>query len=395
MKEMPMHGKFCRNILRLFSIVSALFLLTGCEKIQSLKSDFNSWRTGKEAEPTIEESKEKFQTDQSGEYFQAQKTILRDFVEKRGILAASERIDIRADKGLKLGPAKVEPFAKVKKGQLLFEVDTKDIVAKQIETRERLEQSKVDLNSAKAQLGFAKKQLDRKKVLSQKGITPKKELEDTEQAFDQANTTVQTKELELKKAARENAEANAAMTSANVISPIDGVVSKIDPGAKDVAEGHVLATISNMSSLSIYIVADESLVTRMPPGFKVNVSLDALQGKIIAGIVKSSAKAAQGNEFSNNFEIKIDLPEEQTKDENLNDGFEATVTAVFEERTDVIAIPKSAIRQSGENIFLLVAKSMGGRASLRKAKIGLQTELEAEVLEGISLGEFVLVGKRG
>ena len=390
-----MHGKFCRNILRLFSIVSALFLLTGCEKIQSLKSDFNSWRAGKDAEPKIEESKEKFQTDQSGEYFQAQKTILRDFVEKRGILAASERIDIRADKGLKLGPAKVEPFAKVKKGQLLFEVDTKDIVAKQIETRERLEQSKVDLNSAKAQLGFAKKQLDRKKVLSQKGITPKKELEDTEQAFDQANTTVQTKELELKKAARENAEANAAMTSANVISPIDGVVSKIDPGAKDVVEGHVLATISNMSSLSIYIVADESLVTRMPPGFKVNVSLDALQGKIIAGTVKSSAKAAQGNEFSNNFEIKIDLPEEQTKDENLNDGFEATVTAVFEERTDVIAVPKAAIRQSGENIFLLVAKSVGGRAILRKAKIGLQTELEAEILQGISLGEYVLVGKRG
>ncbi len=390
-----MYKKIDRRISIVFQIVAALSLLTSCEKIQSLKSDFNNWRSGKKNAPNTESPKEISGSDtETGEYFPVQKTTLKDFFEKRGTLAASERIDIRADKNLKLGPAAVKIFATVKKGQILFEVDTKEIVKKQIETKERLEQSKVDLKSAIVQLGFAKKQLDRKKVLAQKGITPKKELEDTEQAFEQANTAVQTKELELKKAERENVEANAAMTSANVISPIDGVVAKIDQGAKDVSEGHVLATISNMTSLSVYITVDESLITRMPPGFAVNVRLDALQGKVITGAVKSAGKSAQGKEFSNNFEIKIDLPAEQTKGENLNDGFEATVTAIFEERKDVLTIPKAAIKQSGGDTFLLVANSMGGRVSPRKVKIGLRTELEVEVLEGISLDEFVVVDKR-
>jgi macrolide-specific efflux system membrane fusion protein len=378
----------------MFAMFASLMVFCGCENIQNLKAGFNKWRKSEEPTKVAQEGSMTDAEPGAGEYFPVQKVTLKDSVSKRGVLSASERVDIRADKNLKLGSAKVETFAKVKKGQLLFEVDTKEIVAKQIESKERLEQAKIDLDSAKTQLGFLTKQLDRKKVLAQKGITPKKELEDTEQEFEQADTAVQTKELDLKKAARENAEANAAMTSANIISPIDGIVSKIDQGAKDVSEGHVLATISNMNSLSIYVVVDESMITRMPVGFPVEVSLDALQGKVITGVVKSAAKS-QSSAFSNNFEVKVDLPEDATKGENLNDGFEASVTAVFEERKEVLAIPKAAIKQSGDGTFVLVAKSLGGRPSPRKAKIGLQTELEAEVIEGLSIGEYVVVGKRG
>jgi RND family efflux transporter MFP subunit len=390
-----MNIKFISAKVSIFAVLTSPMIFCGCENIQNLKADFNKWRKGESSKEVTQEGSVADAEPGTGEYFPVQKVTLKDSVSQRGVLSASERIDIRADKNLKLGPAKVATFAKVKKGELLFEVDTKDIVSKQIESKERLEQAKIDLDAAKTQLGFATKQLERKKVLAQKGITPKKELEDTEQAFEQADTAVQTKELDLKKAARENAEANDAMTSANIIAPIDGIVSKIDQGAKDVSEGHVLATISNMNSLSIYVVVDESMITRMPVGFPVEVSLDALQGKIITGVVKSAGKSAQGLAFSNNFEVKIDLPADSTKGENLNDGFEATVTAVFEERKEVLAIPKAAIKQSGDGTFVLVAKSLGGRPSPRKAKIGLQTELEVEVIEGLTIGEYVVVGKRG
>lgn len=376
-------------------MLASAFAFSGCQKVQKIKTDLKSWWSSKSAEEGQNAAAPKASDEAVGEYFPVKKTTLKDALEKRGTLSATERIEIRADKKLKLGPAKVEAFAKVKKGQVLFEVDTKEVVAKQIETKERLEQTKIDVQAAKSQLDFAKKQVDRKRALAQKGITPKKELEDTEQAYEQALTGLQTKELELKKADREASEASIAVTSASVISPIDGVVSKIDQGAKDIEEGFAMATISNMASLSVYIEADEGLVSRLPPGYVVDVTLDALGQTTLKGSVKSVAKSQNGGEFGKVFEIRIDLPPEVTKGQNLKDGFEATVTAVFEERKNVLSVPKAALKQNGSDTYLLVAKSSGGKPSSRKATVGLQTELEAEIMEGVSPGDFVVAGPRG
>ncbi|MCX6127274.1 MAG: hypothetical protein NTV34_21345 [Proteobacteria bacterium] len=140
--------------------------LGSCQKIRPLKEGVSSWFSSSpkpvvsaksaEATPGINTS--------NGSFFKIKKSTLRDQLELRGSLRASERVEVRSDKRVRIGPAQVKLYAPVKAGQLLFEVDTKDLKTKQAETKERLEQVKIDLQASKSQLEFSKKQYERKKI---------------------------------------------------------------------------------------------------------------------------------------------------------------------------------------------------------------------------------------
>jgi macrolide-specific efflux system membrane fusion protein len=382
-------------------VILAMTTLNACAKLESLKARVASWTEfrGKDQKaPSDTDSKKSSQTTQGSEpsndyeYFQIKTGNLRDSRTVRGKLQPSERVEIRADRRVRIGPAKMKLYANVKKGDVIFEVDSKDLVQKQLELKERFDQVKVDLQSAKSQLTFAQKQFDRKKALSKKGIAPTKELEEAEKQLDQATTAIQTKTLDLRKAEREMSVAAASITTANIVAPLAGVVSTVVPGGDEVNQGQVLVTISDTSKLALMVQVDDTLVTKIPVGFEVDVTIDAVPGKKLKGVVAGSTPSGtSGQSLVKTYDLKVQFSDDQIKGLNLKDGFEATLTATFKSRDNVLTTPLGALRFNGSDGYLLVASAMGGRASARPVKIGIKTEHEAEIVDGVKLGEFALV----
>ena len=382
-----------KNTAPTLKISLLIFAVTlgSCQKVSLMKQSVSSW-FGSDQKP-IAAAKNTQGTPalntSNGSFFKIKRSTLRDQLELRGSLRASERVEVRSDKRVRIGPAQVKLYATVKTGQLLFEVDTKDLKTKQAETKERLEQVKIDLQASKSQLEFSKKQYERKKSLAKKGIAPQKELDDAEKQYDQAKTAIQTKELDLRKNEREYATASSTVTTANIVAPIDGIVSTVVNGGDEINQGQLLATISNPAKLSLFVELDETVVTKMQPGFEVEIRLDAFPEKTFPGTIKSSQASATSQGLLKTYETRIDIDANQTKSLSIRDGYEGTMIATFGKRDLTLTVPIGAIKQSGPDSYLLIAASMGGSVSARPVKTGLKTVSEIEIIEGAKEDELV------
>lgn len=151
----------------------------------------------------------------------------------------------------------------VKKGELLIKLD-------QIDLEQIVARAKERVSGAQAVLALADSSYKRTKQLFDKNVTSLKQLE-----IDEKNQKSATSEL----AAAEHSlkEAQENLSFANIISPIDGIISErfADPG--DLASpGKILMTIFDPQRLMLYVPVRESLVTSIKIGDSVDFHVAAL-----------------------------------------------------------------------------------------------------------------------
>jgi HlyD family secretion protein len=87
--------------------------------------------------------------------------------------------------------------------------------------------------------------------------------------------------------------------------------------------------------------------------------------------------------------VIIDLVEPPQERPTLGDAFRVEARIVEWESADVLKLPLSALFRDGDEWAVFVVER--GTARLRRVKIGHQSSLEAEVLEGLSAGEEVIL----
>lgn len=369
----------------------AIYALTGFHSCQKLRQ-FHGKESSKNSSSEQKNDKAESNKLPSGwTYFQAKTNSIYDTTEAQGKLEATEKVEIRADKRMRIGPAKYKVGDPVKRGDVIFVVDTKDFEQKKIESQERVAQLNVDIKSSKAQFAFAAKQLERKTSLADKGIVAQKDLDEAQKAFVAAESDLKTKELELRKAERELANATETVSSANVVSPINGIVASVSPGGDEIGQGQSLATIANPAQLGVSILTDETKVTKFKVGQIVQVSLDAEPDAMIDGSVKNIEATAGQKGAVNQYKIFIVIPASLISSMKLRDGYTARIRAVFSGKDKALVIPRSAVKRNGKDTYALVADSKNGTPSAKAIKLGISTDLETEVLEGLKEGLFVAV----
>ncbi len=377
--------------------LSAVVLIApACSKLNSLKATVGhrlGLSDGK-ASSTSQEKDTVSSKDLIYSYFPAKKTTISDSIVFDGKLEAAEKVELRADKRMRLGPAKFKVGEQVKRGSILFVVDTKELEQKRVESKERVDQLNVDIKSSRAQFAFAAKQLERKTGLVKKGIAAQKELEEAEKAFVAAEADLKTKELELRKAERELATAAESVTAANIVSPIDGIIASTSNGGDDVNQGQQLALVANPRELAVSIQVDEIRVTKFKIGQSVDITIDAVQGKSFKGLIKSIDASSQRGGAMSQYNVSVSLPAETVKSNGLRVGYSAKISAVFSAKENAIVVPRAALKQEGSQYFVLVADGRGKTPTAKAVKIGVQTDLEAEVSVGIKAGDFVVVSQK-
>lgn len=381
----------------LVAVLSAgVLIVPACSKLSSLKATVGHRLGLSEGKggSTSQEKDAAISKDLIFSYFPAKKTIISDSIVFDGKLEAAEKVELRADKRMRLGPAKFKVGEQVKRGSILFVVDTKELEQKRVESKERVDQLNVDIKSSRAQFAFASKQLERKTGLVKKGIAAQKELDEAEKAFVAAEADLKTKELELRKAERELATAAESVTAANIVSPIDGIIASTSNGGDDVNQGQQLALVANPRELAVSFQVDEIRVTKFKIGQSVDIAIDAVQGKSFKGLVKSIDASSQRGGTMSQYNVSVSLPAETVKSNGLRVGYSAKISVVFSTKENVIVVPLAALKQEGSQYFVLAADGRGKTPTAKAVKVGVQTDLEAEVSEGLKVGDFVVVGQK-
>ncbi|MGB4066874.1 MAG: efflux RND transporter periplasmic adaptor subunit [Nitrospira sp.] len=255
----------------------------------------------------------------------------------------------------------VREGSRVSKGQLLIQLDSRDLQA--------------DLARAHAEVENAKAHLDRMNQLYAQDAVSKQEMENATRAYRVAEAN------------RRAVEAQLSYTM--VRAPFEGVITEKKVEAGELASpGQPLLKMEDPQRLRLEATVAEGDLKSVSRGDKIPVVIDALGGQALTGLVSQILPA--GDPHTHTFMVKVDLP----KTPGLKTGMFGRFQ-LDKGLTQTILVPSAAVVERGELSSLYVVGS-DQTARLRWVKLGRRFEQQVEILSGLNVGERVLVdGSRG
>jgi HlyD family secretion protein len=221
--------------------------------------------------------------------------------------------------------------SKVKKGQLIAELDKSTLFSS-------LQNSEADLERAQANFEYQESRLTRNKVVYEKDLLAKSE-------FDLILYNYKTSKAEVKSAKANLSRAKRNLSYASIYSPIDGIVLN-----RAVEEGQTVAasmntpelfTITNdLSTMEVEANIDEADIGQLEMGQRVDFTVDAFSELTFKGDVAEIR--LQPNEASNVITytaiITVSNP-----DLKLKPGMTASITIYIEEANDVLIVKEKVL----------------------------------------------------
>lgn len=263
-----------------------------------------------------------------------------------GTLQATVTVQVGAQVSGRIAKLNADFNSTVKKGDLIAKLDPQLFIAAVEREKANFASAKASVVRAEAQQRDAEMVLRRTKALNEQGLASASELQtaETNVSVTAAATEVARATLQQAVAALNQAQVNLSYT--DIRSPIDGTVisRNVDVGQTVAAslQAPVLFTIAeDLRKMQVHTSVAEGDVGRLTPGMDVTFTVDAFPGQRFKGKVGQIRNAAQTVQNVVTYDAVIDV---DNSDLRLRPGMTATVTIVYAERADVVAVPNAALR---------------------------------------------------
>ncbi len=282
----------------------------------------------------------------------------------------------------------------VKKGQILIQLDSRQMATKLQQAREglsvannNLKQTHKSMDEARANLDQAQTAYNRTSKLFKAEIVPSQKLEIDKSAFLQAKARLeQIQEAQLsakasiRKAQEIVKEAKIGLGYTKITSPANGVVAKrfIDPGDLAVV-GKPLLVIQTSGALRLEANVRESLINKIIQGNEYEVKIQTI-GKSVVSVVEEIVPYA--DPATRTFMVKAALP----KTPGIYPGmFGRLLIPLGKENT--LLIPEKAVIRVGQ--LELVNVKHNNRWQRVYIKTGRIFDKKIEVLSGLTSDETI------
>jgi RND family efflux transporter MFP subunit len=265
-------------------------------------------------------------------------------------------------------------------GQTLVVLDDAALRASADQAQAAVKAAQGQQIAAQTDANLAASTLERYRQLqSEKSVSPQ-EMDEVARRAEAAAARLDAMRAQTE-AARAQASGAAAMLSyTRLRAPFSGVVTArmADPGTM-AAPGLPLLQIDQAGALQLQTTVDESAISAIHKGIKVQVSFEGSTSTALSGTVAEINAAADPT--SHSFLVKIDLPSSG----QLRAGMYATAEFSNGLR-QAILIPRSSVVSRGSLVCAYVLDSRG-IAQLRSVTLGAAQGNLVEVLSGIATGE--------
>ncbi len=250
-----------------------------------------------------------------------------------------------------------------------------------------------NLNSILSSLGNARRAIE----------SSQRSLDDT-QLTNPIDMRSQENTVAQRKAALQDAQANLA--NYVIRAPFAGIVAKSEMKAGDSVSGStVIATLLTKQSIA-QISLNEVEIAQVKIGQKVTLTFDAVEELTITGNVVEVDPLGTVSQGVVTYGVSIGF---DTQDERVKPGMSASAAVITGAKQDVLLVPNSAVKSSGETRYVempgdvaaasqLVASAMNasgvalGTPPQRKlVEVGLVNDSVSEVMGGLNEGDIVVV----
>lgn len=290
----------------------------------------------------------------------------------------------------------VKPGDLVKRGDVVGEVQ---IIVDPV----GLNEAELRLRSAVLREQLTKQELDRIKVLVEKGTFPPVELDRALSQYQLAEeeTVTSRSRVQLLRAGTLK-QAQGAPT--RIESTVDGTVLSIPVkegssviNANSFNPGTTVAFVADMGDMLFKGTVDESEVGKLEAGMPVQIVIGALNDLSFDGVLQfvapkklmpttgtSGGGSAATNTGTTEFQIEASF--QAPSGVTVRAGYSANANIVLERREGVLAISESFLIFEKGNPFVDVQRP-DGSVERRAVKLGLSDGLKVEVLGGVSASD--------
>jgi RND family efflux transporter MFP subunit len=279
----------------------------------------------------------------------------------------------------------VEEGDKVKRNQIIAQIEDQDVVAS-------LAQARANFDLAKADLDDARQWLERQRKMFASGTTSQAELDGAEARFKRVEASIRY--------ATANVRASeVALENTRIRAPFDGTVltknanigEVVAPFAAGAGSKAAVVTVADMSSLEVEADVSESNITRVTLNAPCEISLDAYPGKRYRGYVHKIVPTADRAKATVMTKVRF-----RDRDEHVLPEMSAKVTFLSKEieasaaqAPPKLTVPSSSIAtRDGKNIVLLVREEAVRETEV---KLGERFGDRIVITEGLAQGDRIVL----
>jgi HlyD family secretion protein len=324
---------------------------------------------------------------------------LRATVTATGTVNAVKTVSVGTQVSGTLKELHVDFNSRVKKGQVIAEIDPATLQAQVDQARANVLVAKANVEKAKATLEDSKKARDRNRQLFSKSLIAKSDLDTSEATHDSNNAQVgaSTAQVAQTEAALRFAETNLRYTK--IVSPVDGIVvsRNVDIGQTVAAsfQTPTLFTIAqDLTKMQIDTNIDEADIGKIETGQGVEFSVDAYPDNTFHGIVDQIriAPITVQNVVTYDVVIRVD-----NGDLKLKPGMTANVTIIVASKDGILKIPNAALRfrPSEKEVPADSQKTAANRTSVRPSGPSDAATVRPSAADKNDGESSLLAGRRG
>lgn len=313
---------------------------------------------------------------------------------------------------------------KIKKGQMLAELDRDEIQARVDQARAQLEASSASLSGTRADLERAKvdaegpdvpmlkRAYDRAKGMAKEGVVSASALDDAEKNYVMSvnKQNVSKAQLQVLQAKIGQAEGQVAQDRANlkqleeqlsyttIESPIDGIVLSRDVEIGDAvssilvlgSSATLVMTLGDTSEVYVKGKVDESDIGKVYLGQPARIKVESFKDKTFTGKVTKISPMGVEKDNVTTFEVRVSI---NNPEGVLKAMMTANAEIILEEHKNVLQIPEGSIiydKDKKASVEVPESKAKDGKKKVG-VNIGISNGAKTELLSGLKEGDQVVL----
>ena len=322
-----------------------------------------------------------------------------------GVLEPAKLVSVGAQASGQVKKLYVELGDTVKAGDPIADIDSRNQTNSVSNAQAGLSNVVAQRSAAQASLTEAQLNFDRQKRLFAEGASAKADLDSAESQLANARANLTASNAQIKQAnlTLNTAETNLGYTK--IVAPMDGtVVAVVTEEGQTVNANQSAPTIVMLAQLDKMTVSaeiSEADVEKVEAGQDVYFTTLGDANKRHYAKLRTVAPAPESIESTSSSTSSSTasavyyngLFDVDNADGKLKTGMTAQVYIVQASAKDALTVPSSALERRGRDGYFAKVVKENGEVERRAVKVGINTNVTAQVTEGLKEGEKIVVAE--
>lgn len=301
-------------------------------------------------------------------------------IQVSGDVMPDTQLDVKTEVGGRVKALHVEPGDTVKAGDLLVEIDDTDILSE-------MDSAKTEIDGATLSVTKAERNFERAKDLFESKLI-------SQEAYDNLSSELDLARNSLTKSEKRMQLVQDKLTKTKVLAPTDGTVltvpvveGQVAIAAASVNSGTTLMSVANLSKLIVETHVNQVDVSKLALKQEVKLLAESLKDAEMQADIIFIAPIATIRNGIKGFTVRASIKKVVAR---MRPGMTVQMTIPIARASDAVVVPVSAVfKGNGNSRVVYVRKGM--KTEKRPVKIGVSNTENAQILQGLQLGEEILL----